>query len=88
MPGAYMQLNFTTATPESIVLQKSERAPLSLYPFADGKSASCFGGLMGSITPSGKRLFIRSATHLRCIGDPAVKYDGTRKACPPTSPRR
>ncbi len=25
--------------------------------------------------PSGNRLFIRTATHLYCIGDPAVKYD-------------
>jgi hypothetical protein len=38
-------------------------------------SASWFGGMMGSMTPSGNRLFIQSATHLRCIGDPAVKYD-------------
>jgi hypothetical protein len=38
-------------------------------------SASWFGGLMGSMTPSGNRLFIQSATHLRCIGDPAVPYD-------------
>jgi hypothetical protein len=30
---------------------------------------------MGSMTPSGNRLFIQSATHLRCIGDPAVQYD-------------
>jgi len=38
-------------------------------------SASWFGGLMGSMTPSGNRIFIQSATHLRCIGDPAVNYD-------------
>lgn len=38
-------------------------------------SAAWFGGMMGSMTPSGNRLFIQSATHLRCIGDPAVKYD-------------
>ncbi len=38
-------------------------------------SASFFGGKMGSMTPSGNRVFIQSATHLRCIGDPAVNYD-------------
>jgi hypothetical protein len=38
-------------------------------------SAAWFGDLMGSMTPSGNRLFIQSATHLRCIGDPTVKYD-------------
>jgi hypothetical protein len=38
-------------------------------------SASFFGGMMGSMTPSGNRLFIQSATHLHCIGDPAVQYD-------------
>ena len=38
-------------------------------------SAAWFGGMMGSMTPSGNRIFIQSATHLRCIGDPAVNYD-------------
>ena len=45
-------------------------------------SASFFGGLMGSITPSGNRLFIQSAAHLRCIGDPAVKYDWNPQSRP------
>jgi hypothetical protein len=45
-------------------------------------SASFFGGLMGSMTPSGNRLFIQSATHLRCIGDPAVKYDWNPQSRP------
>ncbi len=38
-------------------------------------SASFFGCVMGGPAASGNRVFIQSATHLRCIGDPAVKYD-------------
>jgi hypothetical protein len=45
-------------------------------------SAAWFGGMMGSMTPSGNRLFIQSATHLRCIGDPAVKYDWNPQSRP------
>jgi hypothetical protein len=45
-------------------------------------SASWFGGLMGSMTPSGNRLFIQSSAHLRCIGDPAVKYDWNPQSRP------
>lgn len=45
-------------------------------------SASWFGGLMSSITPSGNRLFIQSSAHLRCIGDPAVKYDWNPQSRP------
>ena len=45
-------------------------------------SASWFGGMMGSMTPSGNRLFIQSATHLRCIGDPTVKYDWNPQSRP------
>ncbi len=192
LPGVYMLNGFLTATPEHIVLQTSERAPFSLYPFAGGEprttpvpnalrdgtvvvagrtllslldadggnnawwrgprpdgsgqggqgrmtdrkamvrivtaditnpaavrilgernllqeagpaadiyveqylngmdpflfagcyhgSASWFGGLMGSMTPSGNRVFIQSATHLRCIGDPAVKYDWNPQSRP------
>jgi hypothetical protein len=46
-----------------------------LFGGCNHSSASWFGGLMGSLTPSGNRLFIQSAVHLRCIGDPNVKYD-------------
>ncbi len=42
----------------------------------------CWGGRPGHSTyadtvifPSGNRLFIRTAPHLYCLGDPAVKYD-------------
>jgi hypothetical protein len=45
-------------------------------------SASWFGGLMSSITPSGNRLFIQSSAHLRCIGDPAVKSDWNPQSRP------
>jgi hypothetical protein len=45
-------------------------------------SASWFGGMMGSMTPSGNRLFIQSASHLRCIGDPAVPYDWNPQSRP------
>jgi len=38
-------------------------------------SASFFGCVMGGPVASGNRVFIQSAAHLRCIGDPAVKYD-------------
>jgi hypothetical protein len=38
-------------------------------------SASFFGCVMGGPAASGNRVFIQSATHLRCIGDPAVQYD-------------
>jgi len=34
------------------------------------------------MTPSGNRLFIQSATHLRCIGDPAVNYDWNPQSRP------
>ena len=37
---------------------------------------------MGSMTPSGNRLFIQSACALRCIGDPAVKYDWNPQSRP------
>ena len=45
-------------------------------------AASWFGGLMSSMTPSGNRLFIQSAAHLRCIGDPAVQYDWNPQSRP------
>ena len=45
-------------------------------------SASWFGGLMGSMTPSGNRIFVQSACALRCIGDPAVKYDWNPQSRP------
>jgi len=45
-------------------------------------SAAWFGGMMGSMTPSGNRIFIQSAAHLRCIGDPAVPYDWNPQSRP------
>ena len=38
-------------------------------------SASFFGCFMGGPVPSGNRLFIQSVRHLRCVGDPNLKYD-------------
>ena len=37
--------------------------------------ASWFGGRNGGVYPSANRIFIQSATHLYCIGDPEAKYD-------------
>jgi len=36
----------------------------------------------GGPVASGNRVFIQSATHLRCIGDPAVKYDWNPQSRP------
>ena len=38
-------------------------------------SASFFGCIMGGLAACGNRVFVQSAAHLRCIGDPAVPYD-------------
>jgi hypothetical protein len=38
-------------------------------------SASFFGCIMGGPAACGNRVFIQSAAHLRCIGDPKVPYD-------------
>jgi hypothetical protein len=45
-------------------------------------SASFFGCVMGGPVASGNRLFIQSAAHLRCIGDPAVPYDWNPQSRP------